>query len=119
LPGNSAYSATKWALEAFGEALAMEVAGFGIDVTLAEPGPVGSGALDDVLAYSLPDDPDKAVFAQGAIPEITMISPEQVAATLAVLVERPTVPLRVPIGPVAEHVIAARNAAPTTSPSSA
>jgi len=41
-PGNAAYAATKWALEAFAEALAMELAGFGIDVTLAEPGPVSS-----------------------------------------------------------------------------
>src|SRR3984885_4437356 len=46
-PGNAAYAATKWALEAFAEALAMEVGGFGIDVTLAEPGPVSTGALDD------------------------------------------------------------------------
>ena len=49
LPGSSAYSASKWALEAFAETLAIELAGFGIDVTLAEPGPVSSGALDDVL----------------------------------------------------------------------
>jgi NAD(P)-dependent dehydrogenase (short-subunit alcohol dehydrogenase family) len=115
-PGLAAYAATKWALEAFAEALAIEVAGFGIDVTLAEPGPVSSGALDDMLAYRLPGDPYAALFAQGGIPSDLMISPEQVAATLADLVERPTVPLRVPVGPVAEHVIAARNAAPYDQP---
>jgi NADP-dependent 3-hydroxy acid dehydrogenase YdfG len=38
LPGNAAYTATKWALEAFAETLAIEVAGFGIDVTLRCPG---------------------------------------------------------------------------------
>jgi len=37
-PGTAAYASSKWALEAFAEALAVEVAGFGIDVTLAEPG---------------------------------------------------------------------------------
>jgi NAD(P)-dependent dehydrogenase (short-subunit alcohol dehydrogenase family) len=116
LPGNAAYAATKWALEGFAETLAIEVAGFGIDVSLAEPGPVSSGALDDMLTYSLPDDPYAALFAQGGIPSDLMISPEQVAATLADLVERPTVPLRVPVGPVAEHVIAARNAAPYDQP---
>jgi short-subunit dehydrogenase len=39
LPGNAAYAATKWAFEAFAETLAIEVAEFGIDVTLAELGP--------------------------------------------------------------------------------
>ena len=45
-----------------------------------------------------------------------MISPEQVAAALADLVEQPTVPLRVPVGAVAEHIIAARNSAPYDKP---
>jgi NAD(P)-dependent dehydrogenase (short-subunit alcohol dehydrogenase family) len=116
LPGQAAYSATKAALEAFAETLAIEVAGFGIDVTLAEPGPVSSGALDDVLAYRLPDDPYAALFAPGGIPSAMMISPEQVAETLADLAERPAVPLRVPVGDVAERVIAARNAAPYDQP---
>lgn len=116
LPGLAAYAATKWALEAFAEGLAIELSGFGIDVSLAQPGPVSSGALDDMLAYSLPDDPYAALFAQGGIPKEMMISPEQVAAALADLVEKPTVPLRVPVGPAAEHVIAARNAAPYDRP---
>lgn len=116
LPGLAAYAATKWALEALAEALAIELSGFGIDVSLAQPGPVSSGALDDVLAYSLPDDPYAALLAQGGIPTEMMISPEQVAAALADLAEKPTVPLRVPVGPAAEHVIAARNAAPYDRP---
>ena len=115
-PGNAAYAATKWALEAFAEALAIEVADFGIDVTLAQPGPVSSGALDDVLTYRLPDDPYAALFAGGGIPRELMSSPEQVATALADLVEQPTVPLRVPIGPVAEDVIAARDRAPYDRP---
>jgi len=116
LPGQAAYAATKAALEAFAETLAIEVAGFGIDVTLAEPGPVSSGALDDVLAYRMPDDPYVALFGQGGIPAAMMISPEQVAEALADLAERPTVPLRVPVGDLAERVIAARNAAPYDRP---
>jgi NADP-dependent 3-hydroxy acid dehydrogenase YdfG len=116
LPGNSAYAATKWALEAFAETLAIEVARFGIDVTLAEPGPVSSGALDDVLAYRLPDDPYQALFAGGGIPAELMISSEQVAAVLADLVEKPEVPLRVPVGALTEQVLAARDAAPYDEP---
>jgi NADP-dependent 3-hydroxy acid dehydrogenase YdfG len=116
LPGNAAYAATKWALEAFAEALAMELADFGIDVTLAEPGPVSSGALDDPLAYRLPGDPYASLFASGGTPAAAMISPEEVAVALADLAERPAVPLREPIGPVAEKVLAARDAAPYDRP---
>lgn len=116
LPGNAAYAATKWALEAFAETLAVEVAGFGIDVTLAEPGPVSSGALDDPLAYRLPDDPYPSLFAGGGIPAELMISSEQVATALADLVEQPEVPLRVPVGALAEQVLAARDAAPYDEP---
>lgn len=117
LPGNAAYAATKWALEAFAEALAIELAGFGIDVTLAQPGPVSSGALDDPLAYRLPDeDPYAFLFAQGGISRAMMISPEEVAAALADLVERPAVPLRVPVGQAAEKLLAARDAAPYDRP---
>ena len=57
----------------------MELADFGIDVTLAEPGPVSSGALDDPLAYRLPDDPYAFLFASAAAPAATMISPQEVA----------------------------------------
>jgi len=115
-PGTAAYAASKWALEAFAEALAVEVAGFGIDVTLAEPGPVSTGVLNNMLTYRLPDDPYAALFAGGGIPAEMMISPEQVAATLADLAERPSLPLRLPVGPVADHVIAARNNAPFDQP---
>ena len=115
-PGTAAYAATKWALEAFAEALAIELGGFGIDVGLVEPGPVSSGSLDNMRAYNLPDDPYAALFAQGGTPREVMISPEQVAATLADLVEQPAVPLRVPVGRAAERVLAARNAAPYDQP---
>jgi NAD(P)-dependent dehydrogenase (short-subunit alcohol dehydrogenase family) len=37
-PGIGAYHASKWALEGFSQSLAQEVAGFGIHVTLIEPG---------------------------------------------------------------------------------
>ena len=36
-PTSAMYTATKWAIEGFGESLALEVAGFGIKVTLVEP----------------------------------------------------------------------------------
>jgi NAD(P)-dependent dehydrogenase (short-subunit alcohol dehydrogenase family) len=40
LPGAGAYHATKYALEALSDALRYEVAGFGVQVVIIEPGPV-------------------------------------------------------------------------------
>lgn len=48
-PGFSLYHASKWGIEGFVEAVAQEVAPFGIDFILAEPGPTGTNfgaALD-------------------------------------------------------------------------
>jgi NAD(P)-dependent dehydrogenase (short-subunit alcohol dehydrogenase family) len=45
-PGIGAYHASKWAVEGLTESLAQEVAPFGINVTLIEPGPFGTGWLD-------------------------------------------------------------------------
>lgn len=115
-PGIGAYAASKWALEAFAEALAVEVAEFGVDVTLAEPGPTSSGALDDMLSYRLPGDPYAKLLTQGGVPHELMISPEEVAAGIADLVERESVPLRMPIGGPAAQVLAARDAAPYDRP---
>ncbi|WP_066361839.1 SDR family oxidoreductase [Herbidospora mongoliensis] len=110
-PGSAAYNASKWALEAFAETLAIEVAGFGIDVSLAQPGPVSSGALDDVLTYGSP-----VYGPPEALPESAFITSEEVARALADLVERSEIPLRVPVGAAAEHVLAARDAAPYDRP---
>ncbi|MGB3815186.1 MAG: SDR family oxidoreductase [Shinella sp.] len=42
-PGFSLYHATKWGIEGFIESVAQEVAPFGIDFILAEPGPTATG----------------------------------------------------------------------------
>lgn len=54
-PGLSLYSASKWGIEGFVESLAPEVAPFGIDVTLFEPGAIrtdfgGRGVLPPAIA---------------------------------------------------------------------
>ncbi|GAA2749831.1 MULTISPECIES: oxidoreductase [Kitasatospora] len=54
-PGVGAYSATKFALEGLSEALAQEVAGFGIKVLVVEPGSFRTGfAGPGALAHSAP-----------------------------------------------------------------
>ena len=52
LPGGAFYHASKYAVEGFSDALRMEVAQFGIDVVLIEPGPVKT-PWNDVAAASL------------------------------------------------------------------
>jgi NAD(P)-dependent dehydrogenase (short-subunit alcohol dehydrogenase family) len=42
-PGFGAYHASKWAVEGLSEALAQEVEGFGVRVTMVEPGPYATG----------------------------------------------------------------------------
>ncbi|AWS46864.1 SDR family oxidoreductase [Streptosporangium sp. 'caverna'] len=58
-PGGSLYHATKWGVEGFADALAGEVAPFGIDVTIVEPGGArtnfrygGSVLADGIEAYN-------------------------------------------------------------------
>jgi NAD(P)-dependent dehydrogenase (short-subunit alcohol dehydrogenase family) len=58
LPGGAFYHASKYAVEALSDALRMEVATFGIDVVLIEPGPVRT-PFNDVAA-------DTVTFAAGA-----------------------------------------------------
>ena len=50
LPGGAFYHASKYAVEAFSDALRMEVAQFGIDVVLIEPGPVKTPWNDGAAA---------------------------------------------------------------------
>ena len=52
LPGGAFYHASKYAVEAFSDALRMEVAQFGIEVVLIEPGPVKT-PWNEVAAGSL------------------------------------------------------------------
>ena len=114
LPPGAAYASTKWALEALVEALAIEVAPFGVQAALLEPGAVSSGALDDVLTYTLPDDPYGPT--RGNTGGREFVTPELVAAEVADAAEASTLPLRIPIGDSARALLAARRAAPDDVP---
>jgi short-subunit dehydrogenase len=58
LPFQAFYSASKFALEGYGEALAYEVAPFGIEVTLVEPGNVRTEFTENRLDVVPPDGED-------------------------------------------------------------
>jgi NAD(P)-dependent dehydrogenase (short-subunit alcohol dehydrogenase family) len=111
LPPAAAYAATKWALEALVESLAIEVAPFGIQAALLEPGAVSSGALDDVLTYTLADDPYTSLLHKGGARNALM-TPKQVATDVVDAAENADLPLRIPLGDSARQLLAARRAAP-------
>jgi NAD(P)-dependent dehydrogenase (short-subunit alcohol dehydrogenase family) len=115
LPPGSAYQATKWALEALGESLAIEAAPLGIQVALLEPGTVSSGALDHVTSYTLPGDPYGHLVRSGD-PGAQAITPQQAAAEIVDAAELEHLPLRVRIGEAARAILAARRAAPDDVP---
>jgi NAD(P)-dependent dehydrogenase (short-subunit alcohol dehydrogenase family) len=63
-PGGGAYHASKFAVEALSDALRFEVAGFGVRVSIIEPGLIttnfgetAAGSIADAAAQDSPDDP--------------------------------------------------------------
>ena len=77
LPGNVAYSASKYGLRGLHEVLEVELEGSGVRTLLVEPGPVDTGAwdaLEDRLGEDLP-------------PRSAMLRPEVVARRVAEALE--------------------------------
>jgi NAD(P)-dependent dehydrogenase (short-subunit alcohol dehydrogenase family) len=103
LPMVGAYAATKWALEAAAETLAIELRQFGISVTLLQPGTVSSGALDAPTVHS------GAGVYRGLAEQVSfsgdMIGVEDVARATADAIENGDPRLRIPVGASAELLL--------------
>src|SRR5260370_20286172 len=112
IPLSGAYAASKWALEAIAETLAVEAGHFGIKVAVLEPGGVSSGALDRPRTYLTDDDPYRPLAAQLAGAPGNLIPVQEVAAAIAGAVEHPDPPFLIPVGAAAEKVLAPRSAPP-------
>jgi NADP-dependent 3-hydroxy acid dehydrogenase YdfG len=109
------YHASKWAFEALHESLAQEVSGFGIKVTLLEPGAYATGFSSQsslkvsagIDAYS---DLRKQVFAAGA--DLEFGDPQATAQAILKIVDAKNPPLRFFVGteglPVARAAYASR-----------
>lgn len=119
LPGRGGlYPATKWAAEGFAESLHHQVAPFGIDVVILEPGSFPTPAI----SKSMPAD-DRAIVAEYAAvtpsanqtepsPDYRPPDPQEIADAVLRLVDMPPGqrPLREVVGPVFTEGVADYNA---------
>ncbi|MFI9387467.1 SDR family oxidoreductase [Kutzneria sp. NPDC052558] len=117
LPIIASYGASKWALEAIAEGLALEAGHFGVKVSIVQPGAVNTGgATTGAKVLFADDDPYLPLFKQLGVLRGEAITPEEVAAAVADTVEQADPPLRVPVGAPAERLLKARKDAPEDVP---
>jgi NAD(P)-dependent dehydrogenase (short-subunit alcohol dehydrogenase family) len=106
----SAYCASKFALEGFSEALAMEVAPHGIRVIIAEPGSFKTSFGDKLIQPTSLDlesyDSIKQFFAMyQAIKGLEPGDPERFAVAIEKILSLEKPPLRIPLGNDAIHLV--------------
>ncbi|HVA02378.1 MAG TPA: SDR family oxidoreductase [Acidimicrobiales bacterium] len=110
IPFQAFYSASKFALEGLGEALAYEVAPFGIDVTLVQPGNVRTEfTANRKMAEAASGDVDYRAALDAAVgvmerDEANGVAPEDVAAVVHKVLDARRPPRRVSVGKSAERV---------------
>lgn len=107
-PMFSVYAATKWALEGWCEALAVELRPFGVDVLVFQPGNHDTG-FGAATVPALPDASAYKDFAERAIPRLTGLGrygrpSYRASARMCAMLERKRPPLRVRLG--ADDVVA-------------
>ena len=120
-PGGGAYHGSKYALEAFSDALRWEVAGFGIGVTVIEPGPTlsafGDAALDSLAHLTEVGSPYAALNAsiraglEGTFHGEGLAgasTPQDVAQAILQALRTDPAPTRVVVGEMARQLIALR-----------
>ena len=117
-PNQIAYSASKWALECLGEALAHEVYRFGVRVVNVEPGVIMTNIFENSAEQTVYDKTSPyqpvmrrngKIFSAGfrrAVP------PQAVADTILEAVTTDNYRLRWAVGPDAQGMLAARHSMP-------
>jgi NAD(P)-dependent dehydrogenase (short-subunit alcohol dehydrogenase family) len=121
-PGGGSYHATKYAVEALSDALRFEVAGFGVGVTVVQPGIIrtsfGERAVAEVPAPSAEPGPydhfnrsvaesTRSVYERGPLAKLGG-EPEAVAKVIARAITARRAPVRVRVTPSA-HVLVAQH----------
>ncbi|MDT7664039.1 MAG: hypothetical protein QOD04_3595 [Pseudonocardiales bacterium] len=106
-PGHAAYATAKFAVEGLSEALAGEVAPFGIRVTIVEPGPFRTGFAGRSMNFAEPiddyrDTPAGALRARFSAQDgVQPNDPVRAAEAIITAVRDNSSPLRLPLGPEA------------------
>ena len=114
LAGGATYAASKFAVEGWSESLAEEVAPFGIDVTIVEPGPHRTHFLHDgsvKWAAEIPDYADSVGKVREMLRQMDGAQPgdpSRAARLIMEVVEANEPPLRLPLGHMALDHIRAR-----------
>jgi NADP-dependent 3-hydroxy acid dehydrogenase YdfG len=110
------YSASKWALEAIAETLAIEAAHFGISVQILQPAAVSSGGAARANVFLDDSNPYRPLLDQVQRFRSAPVTVQEVAGAVAQALEDTDSPLRIPVGAPAASVLAARKAAPEDVP---
>lgn len=103
-PNTGLYHATKWALEGLSESLSQEVAGFGIGVTLVEPGPFRTDWNGESMTRATPMSEYDEVLRErremmsGAYAQTQPGDPRRAAQALLRVLDSPEPPLRLLLG---------------------
>jgi NAD(P)-dependent dehydrogenase (short-subunit alcohol dehydrogenase family) len=117
IPLIGAYSASKWALEALAETLALESGHFGISVHVLQPGAVASGGAERAQVYLDDANPYRPLLDKIGAFRAAPITVGEVADAVAETVDQAgRAPFRIPVGQAAKSLLAARKAAPEDAP---
>lgn len=116
-PGGGAYHASKYALEALSDALRVEVAPFGVEVVLVQPGPVATAFGDNAEGLGTPDDGPYAGLLRAmdtAVRERTPqgASPESVARVVVRAATRRRPATRYRVGAMSRSLVLGRRVMP-------
>lgn len=106
LPANSVYSASKWAVEGWAESLAYDLAPFGIDVVLVEPGPYRTPIWQTTKRVIPPDSAYAPLMRQVSAAgdshaALVARDPIEVARKVARILDARRPRFRNPVGPAA------------------
>ncbi len=111
------YAASKWALEALAETLAVEAAHFGVSVHVLQPGAVASGGAERAQTFLDETNPYRPLLDQLGAFRPDPISVEEVAGAVAeTIAQGRSAPFRSPVGEPAARALRARKAAPEETP---
>jgi NAD(P)-dependent dehydrogenase (short-subunit alcohol dehydrogenase family) len=114
----SVYAASKWAVEGWAEALAVELAPFGLQVALVEPGTYRTAIWDNAVIAGTDASPyaplrQTAEARFRSMVDKTARDPREVGDRVVKLLETRRMPLRSPVGPDAKGARLMRGILPT------